>query len=938
MRFLLLSTVFTLFSFGLFGQLKMTLRGTVADSTGAPLSAATVVLLQVQDSVMSAFGITGNDGAFVLKRVQAGDYLLQVSYVGYNVLFKPLTLSGEQQEVNVGTLVLKEAATNLETVEVKAEHIPMRLDKDTLEYNADAFKTQPGAVVEDLLKKLPGVEVERDGSIKAQGENVQNVLVDGKEFFGNDPKIATKNLPADAVDKVQVFDKKSERAEFTGIEDGRDEKTINLQLKEDKKQGYFGKASLGGGALYNPDGSYDPDRYRARLNVNSFAGKTQLSMIGLANNINEEGFGIEDYLQFMGGLSNFMVPGSNGDVEINIDGPGFGPQSGLNNTQALGFNLNREFGQSAFGQKTKLNFSYFLNHIDNLTDKTTTSENVVENETFNETSSLLRNSDNFNHRFSFTVRHTLDSMQNLVLRSNFSANKGSISSRSDRFAFNGFNSSSVMRRNSSDGKNLNFDARLSYRRKFSRKGRSLVADASFGKKRTENDALFYAINTTQFDGNPLPLLDTLDQHQVFDNDELSYGLSASYSEPLGKNRYLELFLSRSNATNDTRRDYYDRLPGGSELLNDTLSTVFNRGYHYDRAQLSFTLNRKKWNLTFGAALQQSVLEGQRNTEIPLERSFTRVLPTLFLDYEPGRSRNLNFEYRTSLREPSLEQLQPTIDNSDPLNIYAGNPDLRPEYRHDAGLRFMLFDQFSMTSLFASVNAVYTQDPITNSTRINEDLSRITRPENTGEAYGLRTYLNFRTPLRFIGTNINMTYSVNWRKNTLFINEIENRNTTHRHRVNLSFDNRKKEVVDARIGARVGFNKSAYSVSESLDRAYLDQSVFADLTLTPGEKWAFSTDFSYTLYPEESFGTKQTIALWNASIARNLTPNNRFQLKLVAYDLLNQNLEVNRSTRLNYIYEEKTRSLGRHVMLNLSYNIAGFSKGREGGVDIDILEE
>lgn len=933
-----LFSAFLFFSFGLFGQQKINVWGTVADSTGAPLSAATVVLLQAQDSVMKSFSISNNDGTFVLRRVEPGAYLLQVSYVGYEVLFQQLTLSGEQQEVNVGTLVLTEAATHLETVEVKAEHIPMRFNKDTLEYNADAFKTQPGAVVEDLLKKLPGVEVEPDGTIKAQGENVQNVLVDGKEFFGNDPKIATKNLPAEAVDKVQVFDKKSERAEFTGIEDGRDEKTINLQLKEDKKQGYFGKASVGGGAILNPDGSYDIDRYRARLNVNSFSGKTQLSAIGLANNINEEGFGIEEYLQFMGGLSNFMMPGTGGNVEINLDGPGFGPQSGLNNTQALGFNLNREFGNSAFGQRTKINCSYFLNHIENLTDKTSSSENVVADETFHENLSLLRNSENLNHRFHLTVRHELDSIQNLVLRSSLSINDGSISSHSDRFAFNGINWSSVMRHSNSDGNGLNFDSRLSYRRKFAKKGRFLVADASIGKKRNENEALIYAINTSQVADVPWLLSDTLDQRQFFDNDEVSYGLSASYSEPIGKNRYIELFLSRSNATNDTRRNYYDRLPGGGELLNDTLSTVFNRGYRYDRAQLNLSLHRKKLNLTLGAAVQQSVLEGQRNAENPIERRFTRVLPSAFLNYEAGLSRDLRFEYRTTLREPSLEQLQPIVDNTDPLNIYTGNPDLRPEYHHDADLHFMLFDQFSLTSFFASVSAWYAQDPITNSTVVNADLSRITRPENTDEAYGMRAYLNFKTPIRFVGSNISLTYSANWQKNTLFINELENRTTNLRHSVNLAFDNRKKEHFDARIGARVALNKSAYSVSESLNQEYLDQTLFTDLTWTPSEKWSFSSDFSYTVFPEESFGTGQTIALWNASIARNLTPGNRFQLKLVAYDLLNQNLNVNRSSQLNYIYEERTRSLGRHLMLNLSYNLSGFGKNSNSGVTIDILEE
>lgn len=932
-------TVFflTFFSFSLFGQ-KVAVEGIVADSAGVGLPAATVVLLQKQDSVMTAFGISDTDGRFSLKRIAPGDYLLQVSYVGYETHYRPLSLAAEPAKTDAGTITLATASADLAAVEVTAEHVPMRFSRDTLEYNADAFKTQPGAVVEDLLKKLPGVEIGRDGSIKAQGETVQNVLVDGKEFFGNDPTIATKNLPADAVKKVQVFDKKSDKAEFTGIEDGRDEKTINLSLKDGKKQGYFGNATAGAGALQNADGSYDPDRYEGKFNVNRFSKNTQFSVLGMANNTNQQGFSFNDYLQFMGGMSNLMS-GGGGKMQISLDPGssgipmGAGPASGLNATWAGGLNFNHDFSK-----KTELNASYFYNRIENDIERTVTRENLLGDAGFASGEDEDRLSRNQNHRFNLRLQHEIDSFQNLILRSRLGFNDAFLDSDGTSFTRNtaGFLENEGLRNYHADGENLSLNTNLTYRRRFRNLGRSFVADLTFGKQDNERAASLYSLNRFFQNGNPT-FAEAVDQRQGYADDAADYGLTLSYTEPLGKKRYLEFEASRRNYSNETAKDFFDRQPGGEEVFNELLSTHFNRGYRYDRGGLNFLMNRKKYNLTLGAALQQSKLKGElAGGDVPISRSFTRVLPSLFFDYEFGTSRNFNFSYTTSLREPSLEQLLPVVDNSDPLNTFTGNPNLQPEYAHDLGLRYMLFDAFSFTSFFANVNATYTKDRITNASSIDSLFRRNTRPVNVDNDLALRSYLSFGTPLRFIQSNIHLDLNNTWNRGILFVNEMENTATRQRHSIDLSLDNRKKDFVDVAIGVRFSHNKTTYSENSSLNQTYLDRLFYADLTLTPTEKWSIGSSFDYTIYSEENFGGKRSVPIWRASVSRYFLKNNRGQLKLAAFDLLNKNIGINRNSQLNYVEEERIRSLGRYVMLSFSYSISGFGK-KSGGIEIKMDE-
>lgn len=924
-----------LFSIPLFSQ-KTTIKGMVTDSTGIGLPGATVVLMQAKDSLLTSFGVSENDGLFVLKRVNAGDYLLQISYVGYETFWQKIAVANGTAELDAGKFLLTPASANLSTVEVTGEHVPLRMKNDTLEYNADAFKTQPGSVVEDLLKKLPGVEVERDGTIKAQGETVQNVLVDGKEFFGNDPKIATKNLPADAVDKVQLFDKKSDFAEFTGIEDGRDEKTINLALKDGKKSGYFGNGSAGGGAMQKASGGLQYDRFQGKFNLNRFSKNTQISAIGMGNNINEQGFSFNEYLRFLGGLSNFMSGGgSSGRVRIELDNNSGLPllSGGLGNgfttTWAGGLNLNHDFSK-----KTKLNASYFFNRIQNEIDRTATRENFIGDENFKSQEEEDRLSRNANHRLNMTLRHEMDSFQNIILRSNFGYNDALFKSNGMSATFNteGILENDGTRDYRSEGENLSMDANLTYRRRFRRPGRALMSNISFGAAEDgRNGSLFSQNNFYLGQGET----EAFDQRQAFNDEAMNYGLRLSYTEPIGKGQYLELNASRQNYSNEVRKDFFDRLPSQTDTLNTALSNHFDRGYRYDRGGLNYMINRKKFNLTAGAALQQSKLEGQQldeNTD-NISRSFTRILPSLFFNYEFATSRNFNLEYNTNLREPSLEQLQPVVDNSDPLNIYIGNPELRPEYIHELDLRYFLFDQFTFTSFFANLNSTYTKNRITNASDIDAQFRRSTSPVNVDWDYGLRGGLQFQTPIRPIKMNIRLTYNALWNKGLLYVNNVENTSDRQRHTFGLSFDNRKKDLVDFTVGAKISHNQSTYSISDGLNQTYLDQRYYADLIITPSGKWEFSSNFDYTIYSDESFGAQQKVPIWKADISYYILKGNRGKLTLSAFDILNQNIGINRSSQLNYVEEERIRSLGRYVMLTFAYSISGFGNENNGGIEI-----
>jgi hypothetical protein len=916
--FITIITIFLL-SFPALAQNKYAIiEGTVADAAGTGLSGATVILMASRDSVIASFGISAPDGHFKIKKVEQGEYLLQINSTGFETHYQTIVHTGDLSLCDIGKVVLLPQNALLHAVDITAERVPLRMRNDTLEYNAGAFQTQPGSVVEDLLKKLPGVEIQSDGSIRAQGHLVQNVLVDGKEFFGQDPKIATKNLPADAVDKVQVFDKRSDRAEFTGIEDGREEKTINLKLKDDAKKGYFGNAHGGYGTS---------DRYEAKFNLNKFSGKTQVSAIGAANNNNQQAFSFDDYLNFMGGISSLMSGGSSGGrVRISLDdnnmglpvGPGL--NNGFTETWSGGLNLNRDFSK-----KTKLNASYFYNRLANDLERTASRQNLLNDQAFRSAEMEDRLSCNSNHRLNLTLKSTIDSAQNITFRSNLVLNDAffhSISNSETRNTENALQNDGS-RNYQNDGTNYRGNATLTYRRRFGKRGRALVADVSGQKGNDDRDGNLTALN--RYFQAPNLLAENVHQRQVYTDAASNYGASISFTNPLGHKQYLEWQVSHQDYGNKTGKLFYDQTPTPGEIFNPLLSARFQRGYRYERGSMNYMLNRKTFNLTAGAALQQSVLDGQQpgkeNTAI--NRTFTRILPAVFLNVEPRVGRNFSVEYETSLREPTIEQLQPTIDNSDPLNIYTGNPDLKPEYVHDLGLHLMRFDAFTNTMFFADISTTYIRDRITNAGTIDSLFRRNLHPINVNDDLTINGYFNFVRPIRRIKSNLNLTLNTTWNRGILYINDEKNKTDRWVNYAQISLDNRKKKQFDGNIGVRFTQNSTTYSASSAFNQSFINQRYFVDLSIFPNKNWAVNSGLDYQVFPPEPFGTSQQIPIWKAGITRYVLKNRKGQIKLTAYDLLNKNVGISRTSRFNYIEEVRTHNLARYFMVSFAYSISGF---------------
>lgn len=898
-------------------QNSFSIKGSVADSSGMALQGATIVLMQAADSVLVAFGISEPDGAFAIPKTSKGDYILQISYVGYQTFHRQISLD---KELQLGLIRLQLESAVLKEVLVKGDHIPIAIRNDTIEYNAAAFQVEPNAPVEDLLRKLPGVEVDRQGNIKAQGEDVGKVLVDGKEFFGNDPKIATKNLPADAVDKVQVFDKKSEMAEFSGIGDGNEQKTINLALKEDKKQGFFGNVTAG----YGTD-----ERYQGKANINRFSKNSQLSALGMLNNLNEQGFSINDYINFMGGLQNMLAGG--GSLRISIgDGESgipldFGESRGIATTGAGGLNFNYELGD-----RVELHSSYFYNRVANDLQRSLFRENLLDDgRSFSTEEHSAELSRNTNHRVNTTLRFEADSSQRLIFRGGLGFNDAFLDNyrNSQTGGISGNPENSGLSDYRSDGENLNWDLNGTYLVRFRKPGRVFTTNLSLGMAANDQTGSLYSENTFQV----LAITDTIRQRQTSQNEQLNYGGRISYTEPLGKGKYLEANYSHQNYGNEVEKEFYDLSPA-DEVFNPQLSSHYKRDYLYDRGGLNFRYNRKKYNFTLGAALQHSRLEGELlDEQIPIRKTFTNLLPSFRGNYDFSPSRHLELEYNTEIREPSLEQLQPIVDNSDPLNIYSGNPDLRAEYAHNLDLRFMSFDQFSNTSIFTNFRGRYSANRITNSQTIDSLFRQLITPVNIADDWEGNGFFSFGAPLKFIQSRINFDADAGYNRSTLYVNGKPDRVDRWQGSLGLSLEYNKKKWIDAVAGVRWGFNTTRLAASESLDQDFFEQNLFADLTIKPAKTWSIEQSIDYTAYRGSAFPNTELGPIWRASVSKFLWKN-KLQLKLSAFDLLGKNTGIYRSSQFNFLQEERVNALGRYVMISATWALSGFGS-EEGGIQI-----
>ncbi|MBL0358612.1 MAG: carboxypeptidase-like regulatory domain-containing protein [Chitinophagaceae bacterium] len=571
----------------LYGQSSL-VKGMLYDSTlKKPVANATITLLQKKDSSLVSFSMTRNNGQFELTGLAHGEYRLLLTHTSYHTINKYFTISEVKKNIELGTIFLTDRATTLDEVVIANETPPVTLVGDTIQYNAASFKTKPNANVEDLLKKLPGVKVDKDGNVKAQGEKVQKVLVDGKEFFGNDPKLATKNLPADAVDKVQVYDKQSDQAQLTGFDDGNSEKTINLKLKKDKKKGLFGKAMAGAGT---------GNRYQGRFNVNSFKGARQMSVIGMGNNSNAEGFSFMDILNFTGAMNQMRGLGNgSGEISMNIsqDDPlaGLigGNNNGINTTFGSGVNYN-----NIIGNKTDFRSNYFFSRFNPYR------QSSLQRQYFTPANLYRQNgyTDNLNlsHRLNINADIQLDSFNSVKITSAFSQQDTKNKTRSDYSTLSQSNKLINDGYSNYDTENsgYNLNAGILYRKKFHRRGRTFSVNLQGNLNNSNGSGKLASLTGFYNTDGSLLNRDSVNQHNANSSDMNGYNARIAYTEPVFKRSLIEFSVGNSYNKNTAGKETFDynQLNGKFDLPNADLTNHYISTYNTVNTGLRFRKQTK----------------------------------------------------------------------------------------------------------------------------------------------------------------------------------------------------------------------------------------------------------------------------------------------------------------------------------------------------------
>lgn len=890
------------------------ISGLLSDTTGAPLAGASVSLLYPEDSTLAFFSISNDQGIFEIGAVNEGSYVLQVALMGYYSEYRVVTVAPGGND-KLGALVLHSSGSGmlLNEVVISGEKVPVRVKGDTLEYNAGSYKVKPDAMVEDLLRKLPGVQVDQEGNIKSMGKAVTKVLVDGKEFFGDDPKTATRNLPADAVDKVQAFEKKSDRTLFTGVDDGAREQTLNLKLKAGHKSGYFGEARGGLGF---------PERYDASLRAFKFREKSQLSALGMFNNINKFGFSFEDLINFNGGISNLMRGGGRIDMDAGDMPVDFGqPVTGRVNSGALGFNYSVEPSAGY-----RWNVSYMGTGAQKLLEQISSSRNLVGAGEFRKEDASDADQRTLNNRLATSWRSETDS----VLLTTFGGYARLGSNTSEEALRSRAYSDAMLQNNLYNTTRINghsFEAggHASWTRKM--KDRRTVLEGrlegSYSRKMERsrwNNLLQYPVAGTE-----------LSDAQYQDNEQRKTYVLASVAPVLhaGKGYYVEPSLSAAFDRDERNRE--QGLLAEMPDRTDSLSPYYYRNVFRLSPAVKFrrSLKSVRWHL--GLEQANLWLSPFLNRASNGQRAYHYLLPSVSWQQDIASGSRLTAGYTTTVTAPSAIQLLPATDYSNPLLRTRGNPLLSPEYMHTLDLNYNRFDQFNMSSFFLMVSGSYTRDKIDWSRTVMPDLSQQLQSINTPYALTARLNTQYARPVRKLGLQASAGINETWNRSISPVNGINNTGNTWTHELEASLNNLNSNKWDVRLGGNIRITDARYSINGELNNTYYSYTLNGSAGYYPAERWHIGFSADLTRYTARNFDNAVTIPLLKAELSRYLFARKRGTLTLSGFDLLNRNKAVQRISQLNYQLEQRSNIIGRYVMLSFAYKLN--KTGGQGGIRI-----
>lgn len=927
------------------GANAQSIKGKLLDITdNTPLAGATIQLSKIKDSTDKINTVSDSKGLFAFSNIARDSFLLKISFVDYAEYRLVIAVTDSVPDVDLGSLFIPKKTTELQVVTVTAKTPPAQQKGDTTQYNASQFKVNPDATTEDLIKKMPGITVDKDGTVTAQGEQVKKVTIDGREFFGDDATAALRNLPSEIVDKIQVFDRLSDQAQFTGFDDGNTQKAINIVTKSGLKNGQFGRVYAGYGT---------EDRYAAGGNVSFFNGDRRISIVGLFNNINQQNFGSQDLLGLTssggggnrGGGQGGRGGGSRGGGQGGFGGGNtnnflVGQQSGISKTNAAGINFSDKWGK-----KVDVQASYFFNNGNNLNDQSLKSQTLLTDgrKQFLDQASVSE-SKNFNHRLNLRLEYKIDSSNSIIINPSLNFQKNNSVSNSAAQTYYGINDTANTSLNDAtsyrDGYNLRNN--ILYRHSFAKRGRSLSVNLNTTLNRNNSRSFVYS-RYRFFEGASFE--DSL-QNQYADNQTDGYTLSSNiaYTEPVGKKGQLQFSYSPSYSKNNADQQTYlfDNVAGKYTDFDTTLSNLFENTVISHNAGLSYRLGASRDNqFSVGVNFQNSKLESDRTfpTITTVDQTFTNILPNLRWSRKVSPRSSFNIFYRASTNFPGVSQLQDVVNLSNPLRVSSGNPDLKQSYSHFVSGRYTFINTQKGKSLFANIFLQGTQDYISNATYIaSADSviqqgivlkagSQFTKPVNLDGYKSIRSFLTYSLPVKFIKSNINLNAGFTYSKLPGLINNVKTNTDNFIYNAGIVVASNISEYVDFNVSYSANFNNARSSASQQQNNQYVNQAAGIQLNLLSKNGWFVQNDVSNQMYSGLSDGFNQNFLLWNAAIGKKFLKNNAGELKLSVFDLLKQNQSIVRTISENYIEDVQSRVLQQYFMLTFTYNLKNFGQSK-----------
>jgi hypothetical protein len=916
---------------------SIVLKGRILDETSQSFIGASVFILTTSDSAFVKGTTSDEKGRYVVSEIpKRENYLLKITALGYTTILKKIDVTSDT--IKVSKIQLLQDVKYLKEVKVEGKAALAVQNGDTSSYNASAFKVNKDANAEDLVTKMPGVSV-IDGKVQTQGEEVKQILVDGKPFFGEDVNAALKNLPAEVIDKVQVFDRKSDQTQFTGFDDGNTTKTINITTKQQFRNGLFGRVYGGYG--------YPNDKYKAGATLNYFKGNKRLTVLMQTNNINEQNFSSDDLAGVMassgnsgggnrgggrGGRGGGGMQGGSESFQVNSLG-------GITTTRLLGINY-----ADKFGKKTDFSGSYFLNYTDNNATSSLLQQYVLgSNSGLNYNETNVSNSLNTNHRVNFKFETKLDSQNSFLIqpRLSFQLNSNEKYSLGTNVK-NDFTVSNIDNLNSGNSNSYSFSSILLYRHAFAKRGRTISLSATPSISNTDGYNLLYTKNQFFTDTSSYNTL--IDQRS--DNNKTSNGISGnvSYTEPLSKNSFLMLtyntnynynFSSKITNNKDTALNTFS-------IRDSILTNVFKNDYQTQSGSAGYRFQKEKINLNATVAYQWALLNREQiNPESPyLSRDFKTILPSLQLQYKFTQKKNLRVNYRTANNPPSVSQLQNVINNANPLQLKTGNQNLNQDYQHNLFVRYSASNTEKATAFFAMLGGSYSDNYVGNSTLIaNNDTvvydniflskgTQISRPVNLNGYYTLRTFWNYTFPITKIKTNLSINLSGNYSNVPGLINNELNLSKTSSGVLGLVFSSNISEKIDYTLSSNSSVSNIQNTLQTSLNTNFLTQTTQFKINANPYKGFVISADYLHVLNSGLSASFNQSYSLFNAGVGYKFLKAKSAELRFIVFDILNQNNSIQRTNTDTYIQDSRTNALNRYYMLVFTYNFRKYFEAKK----------